>query len=279
MPLLLCLAPCHPAVRHLGVEHRQSGVSVCQGGHGLHPALHAGLLPELQGLGLSRRLLGEVAAMNPLLAALGADLHPPLLHALFPPYPRHFAGEVGVPRPGLAEDALLHQLCMEGLGGLESCCVGLGLGDACANELFHSKHLIGPADLVSLGIKFGERDLPGHVSSVPRDIWNAALLCQMGSCEHIWFLLPGRWRGMLLSYLCHWDFFDPLIFRFCLVCCEPRRFQDVHALHGMGSACRCQARDVVFHLPKVTPQLGPKCIQLHLSLHTIAKRQTPALGT
>ena len=130
MPLLLSMAPSHPCVGHLGVEHRQ----LRQRGHGLHPALQAVLLPELQGLGLGRRLLGEVAAKNPL-AAVGTDSHLPLFAVLVPLHPRHFAGEVGVLLPGLAEDALLHQLCTEGLGGLESCCVGLGLRDAWASEM------------------------------------------------------------------------------------------------------------------------------------------------
>ena len=97
-----------------------------QGGHGLYLALQAGLLHELQGLGLGRRLLGEVAATNGLFANL-IDLHLPLLSILIPLHPWHFAGEVGVPQLWLAEDALLDQLRTEGLGGLESCCVGLGL--------------------------------------------------------------------------------------------------------------------------------------------------------
>ena len=49
MPLLLSLPPIDPWVWHLGLENRQSGVSVCQGGHGLHLALQAVLLPWATG--------------------------------------------------------------------------------------------------------------------------------------------------------------------------------------------------------------------------------------
>ena len=49
---------------------------------GLYLALQAGLLHELQGLGLGRSLLGEVAAVNPL-AAVGTDHHHPLLQFLY----------------------------------------------------------------------------------------------------------------------------------------------------------------------------------------------------
>ena len=102
-----------------------------------------------------------------------------LLPSLVPLHPRHFAGEVGVPGLRLAEDALLHQLCTEGLGGLESCCVGLGLGDS------KGKLTV---------------DLPRL------DIRNTILRHQVVSHEPRWFLLPTMWWGMLSGSNCSWGF-------------------------------------------------------------------------
>ena len=129
MPLLTPPLPGHPGVGHLRPEDRQ----LREATHGRHLALQAVELRELQGLGLGGGLLGEEAAMNPLVWSLrglvGGEQHLPLFARFVPAHPWHLAGEVGVHGLRLLEDALFHQLGSEGLGCLERRHVGFGLGE------------------------------------------------------------------------------------------------------------------------------------------------------
>ena len=249
MPLLLCLAPRHPSIRHLRVEHGQSSVPGLQGSHSLHLALQAVQLLEPQGLCLGRRLLGETAAPNLFvflwIALLQPNLHLPLLPLLAPLHSRHVAGEVGILLLRLLDDALAHQLGMEGLGGLQSGRISLGLRAPIDHELLDGEHSICPAISLTFGIVLWDWNLPGKEGAIPLHSWHTTLLHQVVPQE------LGRLQSFGTGYRkrrkrgCTRSFSDDCIFGFQLLCSCTNRFKDFHSLHGTTASCGCQSSKTI----------------------------------
>ena len=272
MPLLRSLLPFHPTIRHLWLEHRQRR----QGAHSLHLALQAVQLLEPQGLCLGRRLLGETAALNLFLwllwsAFLQRNLHSPLLLLLAPRYSRHIAGEVGIPLLRLLEDALVHQLGMEGLGGLQGGRVSLSLRAAIDHELFDCKFATRLAFSLTFGIVLRDLDLPSKAGAIPQHSWHTTLFHQVVPLEQVRLRSFGRGYRKLPMRGCTRSFSDDRIFGFQLLGSCTNRFKDFHSLHGTTASCGCQSsKTILIEGPTTTgPDRGGQVPHPRPHLHAV----------